>query len=479
MIPKIFFKLLLISALALNFTALQAQTTSMSLTDAVQYALDKNPNIKIAQLQVTDAEWRIKENKATGLPQVSASLAYSAFLQRGGLPSSALAFGPSGPIDLSAQLPSFNTEQRNDLGAVFGSLFASDPDSKIYFSPVHSVTGNLQLNQLIFNNSYLLALKAARFYRQYVAEQQAVAIQTVRNQVIDAYLPALLISENLATLDKNIGNLDKLFSDTKAITQAGFAEQLDVDRIDLSLSTLRSERTNLERQREIVVNALKLTMGMPVNQEIVLTDDVQQLMTQYATSDLTTELNFMNRPEYSQLLRGRELSMLQVDSYRKPWMPTVSAFIQYQPAYQAGFGAKDSPGFKNGYFIPSALAGLSVNIPIYDGGGTKAKRERALIALQTIDQQQQFLENSLMLELENARRGYLNAAERVVNQQKNLALAQRIYENTQTKYKAGVGSSFEVTQAEQQLYSAQQNLMQSQYDQLSAKSAVQKALGVR
>ncbi|MEO6038150.1 MAG: TolC family protein, partial [Saprospiraceae bacterium] len=419
-----------------------------------------------------------KENKATGLPQISASVSYSAFLQRGGLPSSALSFGPSGPINLSAQLPSFNTEQQNDLGAVFGSLFASDPDAKIYFSPVHSVTGNLQLNQMIFNNSYLLALKASRYYRQYVGEQLAVAIQTVRNQVIDAYLPALLISENLTTLDKNIGNLEKVFSDTKAINKAGFAEQLDVDRIDLSLSTLRSESTNLKRQREIVVNALKLTLGMPVTQELLLTDDVQQLMTQYATTDLSAQLNFMNRPEYSQLLRSRELSELQVESYRKPWMPTVSAFVQYQPSYQAGFGAKDSPGFKNGFFIPSALAGLSVSVPIYDGGGTKARRERAIITLQTIDQQKQLLENALSLELENSRRAYLNAAERVENQQKNLALAQRIYDSTQTKYKAGVGSSFEVTQAEQQLYTAQQSLMQAQYDQLAAKTGVQKALGV-
>lgn len=473
-------KSLFVSLLLLAFHPARSQSpTSMSLSDGISYALENHPNIKIARLQVIDAEWRIKENKATGLPQLSASVSYSAFLQRGGLPSSALAFGPSGPIDISAQIPSFNTEQQNDLGALFGSLFASDPNSKIYFSPVHSVAGNVQLNQLIFNNSYLLALKAARFYRQYVGDQLAVATQTIRNQVVDAYLPALLISENLVTLDKNIGNLEKVFSDTKAINKAGFAEQLDVDRIDLSLSTLRSERTNLERQREIVVNALKLTMGLPVTQELVLTDDVQKLMAQYATADLTAQVNFMNRSEYQQLLRGRELSVLQADLYRKPWLPSVSAFMQYQPGYQGGFGAKDSENFKNWYFIPSALAGVSVNIPIYDGGGTKAKRERAIIAVQTIDAQKQLLENAITLEVENARKQYTNATERVSSQQKNLELAQRIYDNTQTKYKAGVGSSFEVTQAEQQLYTAQQNLMQVQYDLLSTKTAVQKALGVR
>ncbi len=443
MLSKYFRKSLFISALALFSTAMFAQTTSYSLTNAIQYALDNNPNIKVAQLQITDADWRIKENKSTGLPQITAGISYQYFLQRPGIPASALGFPGAG-------------------------------DEKVAFNANHSLSPSLSINQLFFSNSYRVAVRAAEYYRQYVNEQLAVAKQTLRNQVIDAYLPALLISENLATLDKNITNLEKLFSDTKAINQAGFAEQLDVDRIDLSLSTLRSERTNLIRQREIVVNALKLAMGLPVTQEITLVDDVPQLMTQYATVDLTTPMNYMNRPEYTQLLRGRELSVLQVELNRRPWMPNVSGFIQYQPGFQGGFG-NDTKWF----FIPSAVVGLSVNVSIWDGGGSKARTGRSVVAVQTIDAQKQLLENALTLELENSRRAYLNAEERVANQQKNLTLAQRIYDNTQTKYKAGVGSSFEVTQAEQQLYTAQQNLMQAQYDQLSAKTAVQKALGIQ
>jgi outer membrane protein TolC len=120
---------------------------------------------------------------------------------------------------------------------------------------------------------------------------------------------------------------------------------------------------------------------------------------------------------------------------------------------------------------------LSVSIPIYDGGGSKAKRERAVISAQTVDIQRGMLENALTLELDAARKQYLNAQERVANQEKNVALAQRIYDTTQTKYRAGVGSSFEITQAESGLYSAQQGLLQAQYDLLTAKVAIRKALG--
>ncbi len=416
----------------------------MSLSDCIDYAHSNHPDIKVAQLQAKDAEWQLKENIATGLPQFSAGVGYQYFLQRPGIPASALGF---------------------------------PGDEKLAFSAYHSLTPSIAYNQLFFSNSYRIAIKASEYYRDYVNQQLAVTRQTLRNSVTDAYLPALLITENLGILDKNIANLEKLLGETKAINQAGFAELLDVDRVELSLSTLRSERDNLVRQREIVVNALKLVMGMPVKQEIDLSDDLQKLLDTYADADLTTEPNFMNRAEYVQLLKGRELSTLQIDLNSKTWMPSISGFIQYQPGWQGGFGKKTDTNFHKWFFIPSAVAGVTINIPIWDGGAAKARREQALISVQTLDLQKQTLENAITLEVENARRQFLSARERVANQQKNLDLAQRIYDTTQKKYKAGVGSSFEISQAEQQLYSAQQLLMQARFDLLAAKTVVRKALG--
>jgi outer membrane protein len=480
MFPTLLRKAFALTALlSMIGTGLDAQAP-MSLSDCILYGLSNNPQIKMAQLQIADAEWRIKENKATGLPQISAGVNYNGFIQRGGLPSSALSFGGGGMPDQGA----LNTlEQKlgsDGIGALntyIGSLFASDPDSKIFFNPVHSITGSVQANQLIFNNSYLIAIKAAKYYRSYVNDQLSVTQRTLRNQITDAYLPSLLLSENLLILDKNISNLEKLFSDTKAINKAGFAEQLDVDRLELSITNLRSERSNLQRQLETVINALKLTMGMPLNTALSLSDNLPKLLAENSNADLSSEPNFMNRPEYVQLLRGRELSALQVDLYRKPWMPTVAGFVQYQSALQGGFGAKDSEGFNDWFNIPSALAGISVSVPIYDGGGSKAKKERAILAVQTIDQQKSMLESAIIFEVANARTQYLNAKERVTNQQKNLDLAQRIFNTTQTKFKAGIGSSFEITQAESGLYAAQQSLMQAQYDLLTAQTAIKRALG--
>jgi len=420
----------------------------MKLADCVQYAYDKNPQMQIAQLQIADADWQIKENTAIGLPQLSAGISYQYFIQRPGVPASVFQF----------QAPDPGADTLGDV--------------KIAFNARHNLTPTLAVNQLLFSQSYLTGLKAARFYREYVQHQLAVTRKTLRDQVTDAYLPALLISENLLVLDKNMANLENLLRETTATQEAGFAEQLDVDRLQLSLANLRTEHDNLSRQKDIVVNALKMAMGMPVRENISLSDDLQKLLAIYADADISSEPNYMNRPEYVQLIKGRELGMLQADLYRKPWMPTVAGFVQYQPGWQGAF-AEDTKWF----FIPSAVAGISVNIPIWDGGATRAKRERALIQVQTIDAQKQLLENAISLELENARKQFISASERVKSQQNNLDLAQRIYNTTQTKYQAGVGSSFELVTAEQQLYSAQQALMQAQFDLLTAKVAVKKALG--
>ena len=471
-------KILLFAALCGFATFSKAQNTTMTLAECIEYAYANSPQIQIANLQIRDADMQVKESLAGGLPQVTASVSYSGFIQRGGLPSSALSFGPSGPVTVPSSVKdNFSDDQVNGLFDLLGTLFQSDPDSKIYFAPVHGITGGVSANQLIFSNTYSVARRAARYYKQYVTEQLLGAKRTVRNQVIDAYLPTLLLSDNLGVLDKNIQNLEKLLNDTKAITKAGFAEQLDVDRLELSLSTLRSERGNLARQREIVLNALKLSINYPIEQSLDTRDNTQQLMSIYGEADLTTDVNFMNRPEYTQILKGRELSALQLEIYQKPWLPTIAGFAQYQPQVQGGFGAKDAPGFNKWYLIPSAVAGLSVSVTLYDGGLAKAKKERALVTVQTIDAQKKQLENLIRFEVDNARKQYMNAQERVRSQQKNLDLAQRIYDTTQTKYRAGVGSSFEVTQAESGLYAAQQSMLTAQYDLLAAKIAVKKALG--
>lgn len=409
----------------------------MSLDACVAYALDNSPDVKLAALKVADAEWQIRENKSFGYPQLQAGLGYQHFLKVPALPASALGFGPS--------------------------------DQRIAFQLRNNANGSLGWNQLLFSNDYLLGLRAARLLRELAEEELASTRRAVRDAVTDAYLPTLIIAESVGILDKNIGTIQTLLNETEATRQAGFAEQLDVDRLRLTRSTLNSQRANIIRQRETVVNALKFTMGYPVGEPLEVADDMERLLAAYGAVDTTAALNLTDRPEYRQILKARSLQSLEVERYARPWMPTVGGFLSGQGSFQ---------GNSELFWIPSAVTGLSASFNLWDGGISRARRERARLAVANIEQQEARLVNALHLEVENARKSYASAMEDFRSRRENLALAERIYETTQVKFRAGVGSSFELVTTEQQLFEAQRAMLDAQFQLLSALSDFRQALAI-
>jgi outer membrane protein TolC len=429
---RIFFILL-----SLSFGLTLKSQKTFSLAEAIDYALANHPDVRVANLNLKDAEWRIKENRATALPQLSLGVNYQYYIQQPGLPIEALGF-------------------------------EGEPGQRITFALRNNLSGSIQYNQLLFNNSYTVGIKAAKLYREYVNLQLNSVKEKVRNNVMDAYMPALLLTQSINVLDENITNQEKLFNETKAVYKAGFAEQLDVDRLDYVMSTLKMERENLSRQKETVIDLLKFAMNIPVGEEINLSDDLDALLQEYASIDPDEALDYNNRPDYITILKARELNQIQVDLYDKDWLPTVSFFASYNPSFQ---------GNQKLFWIPAALAGVSINMPIYDGGLSRARQERAKIAAMQVDEQKNTMLKAFDLEIETARIQYKNAKQKVQDQEKNLALAQRIYNTSQIKFQSGVGSSFEVTQAQTDLYQAQGNLINARFELLKAVVSIRKALG--
>lgn len=419
-----------------GFMNLSGQTT-MSLSEAIDYAFANHREIRIAQLSLRDAEWQIKENRATALPHVDLGVNYSYFIQQPAIPAEALGF-------------------------------PGEEGQKLTFALRNNLAGKISVNQLLFNNSYLIGIRAAKLYRDYVALELEAIKEKVSRNVRDAYMPALLLTESIAVLDSNIENQEKLLTETRAIYKAGFAEQLDVDRMDLISSTLKTERESLLRQRDVLINVFKFTINMPVKDEVILSDDLSKLLDDYADINVDEELDYMSRPDYITMLKLKELNQLQVELYERDWLPTVGLFASYDPSFQ---------GNEKLFWIPSAIAGIAVTMPIYDGGLSRAKQERAIIAAMQVDEQTDMLLRGFDLEVENARNQYRNALQKVQDQERNLALAQRIHDTSLTKFKAGIGSSFEVTQAQSGLYQTQGLLVQARFELLQAIVAFNKALG--
>lgn len=427
---------------------LSAQNESFTLQEAINYALTNNADIRISQNNIKDADQQIIERRASGLPQLNGTVSYNHF----------------------AILPI----------TVLPEQFALDPstgkpnpnfDRNVKFGVKNNLTGTLALSTLLFDGSYLVGLQAARDYKVYVNKELTAKQYDVKNQVIMAYMPVLLINLGVETLDKNIANLQKLSNDTREIFKQGFAEQLDIDRLDLSLSNLTSERDNLLRQKQSALNYLKFIMNYPVSKNLEINDNLASFDTKASETAISGKIAYETRPEYDVIKKALDLNELNVKLNKAGYLPTLSAFANYQYIIQGDklfSGASSSPTF---------ILGGQLSIPIFDSFMKKAKINRAKIQSLNAVEQKNVFERSVDLEVSNARNNFINANERLANQKKNIALAEKIYETTQTKYKNGLGSSLEITQAEQSLYATQQQYNQALYDVIVANFNLDKAIG--
>jgi outer membrane protein len=443
----------------------------MSLDDAINYALNNSTAMKNAKSNITDADLQIKQSKAGGLPKVDAEVNLQHFLIRPSVPAAALGFG-NDPVSLYSNN---YTQQRfstleTKLGVSPAPFAPPVTDGKLAFQLKNNFTGGITVSQLLFSGSYTVAVRAAKFYKTLVDAQVTKKRDSIRNVVIDAYMPTLLLDEGVKTLDKNIQNLEKTFVDVKATYKAGFIEQLDVDRLEFSINNLKAQRESLIRQREIPLNVLKLTIGYPIQKQLELTDDINTLLKSLSDMDINEQIDYNKRSEIKELEATDKLLTLNVELQKASALPTVAAFISGQYGIQGNT-------FSNLFGVPTTLLGLKATYNIWDNNERKIKEQRAQLSLDQFRLVRGDLERVINFQVANSRISIENAQKSLANQEKNLILAQRIYDVTQKKYKEGVGSSLELITAERDIYQAQQNVRQAQFDLLVAKKGLQKALG--
>ncbi|MFT5166062.1 MAG: outer membrane protein [Saprospiraceae bacterium] len=436
---------LILFSLLLACVFLQAQEAKQfTLDDAIKYALEHSIDMRLAQINIADANEQIIERRAIGIPQISAGVDYQYFIQI-----------PASVVDISNFDPS-----------VPEGTF-----EKLEFGLKNNLTASIQANALLFDASYITGLRAAKSYRNYVQKDRERVIYEVKNKIIEAYLPALILEESKKTLLKNINNLENLLNETKALYKEGFVEQLDVDRLALSFAILETEIDNIDRQKELIYNVLKFQMAYPVQDPIVAVDDIEKLFVPASEEQLTADINYNRRPEIQVIDLGLQLNELNIKFNKSGYLPSLSAYGSYQQS------AQGDNLFDNPVWVPSTVVGLQLNVPIFDGFEKRAKTNRAKLDLEEAQNQKTQLKQAISLEVTNARTSYISAQQRLSNQKKNMDLADKIYNTTKIKYKEGIGSSLEITQAEQSLYDTQQNYIQARYDLLVAKRALDKALG--
>jgi outer membrane protein TolC len=296
--------------------------------------------------------------------------------------------------------------------------------------------------------------------------------QEIREMVINAYGNVLLADESIAILEKNKNNLEKTLNETTEIFKNGFIEEENVEQLQITLSTIKSAQENIKRQKTIATNMLKLVLGIGIENELVLTDKLNILAQNNIDLALTQE-NFLveNSIDYKiqeNLVQSKKLLVLLEKSNA---LPSLAA--AYNFGYNA-FGNQFQFFSSNQRWLNYSNVGLSLNIPVFSSFGRRAKTQQAKIALEQSKTQMLQVEQSLKLQFEKAKSDYEYSLEQLNTTKSSLALAERIENKQQIKLKEGLSSSFDLSEAQRQLYTAQQNYLQSMLDVINKKATLEK-----
>ncbi len=439
---------LMLVAVCLSIAPLYAQEEKITLQEAVDYAIKHNINVKNSQLDAVSAEARIGEIRATGLPQVNvnASITDNLIIQRFFLPANFA--DPNAPADAPPVALEFGVKKQGSASAM--------------------------LNQLIFNGSYFIGLKAAATYRELAQKNTVQSKVSVAEAVTKAYYSVQVAEEKAKVLDYNISRIDTLMRETRAMNESGFVELLDVNRLEVQENNLLTERQKVQNLIDLSYTLLKYQMGMPLTETIKLADTIKEIdLEKLKMETVSAQVNYENRIEYALLNTQEKLAGLDIRNVRAGYLPSLSASV--------GYGHNNGSDtyahlFSTRWFNNSVLM-LNLNIPIFDGFSKRYQIEQKKIALDKVKNGQTLLKQSIDFEASQASTNIKNAFANLETQQRNLDLAKEIVRVSKIKYKEGVGSNIEVINAESSFKEAQTNYFAALYDLMIAKVDLSKAKG--
>lgn len=448
--------LILLAALTItkspDVSAQTSDTTSdfsaraLSLQQCIEFAMQNSNKIKSAFLDVKIAEAKSREFIALGLPQVDGS---AGFANNYKVPVS---FIPAQFFDPNA------------------SGFAP-----VKFQPQYAAKAGIEVNQLIVDGSYFIGLRAAKVYKELATTDLTRNKIELSEAVTKAYYSALVSKEGLALIEKNLERLDSLLSETEKIYKNGFVEKLDVDRIRVTRNNLLVERQKSENMTALSIYVLKNTIGMDINEEVVLTDQLADI--ELSNESLPDDdFDYKNRIEYKNLLVQKRLTEYDVKNNTYAYLPSLSAFFNIG-ANSASDNLRDIGNFGDNWFGNGAF-GLRLTVPIFDGLRKSNKIQQLKLNIQKIDYGFDELRRGVQLELKQTTLNYAAALRQAETRKQNLELAQEVARVAKIKYEQGVGSNLEVITAETDLREAQTNYYSALYDTLIAKVERERALGV-
>ncbi len=465
-------KNIIIALVGLSFLATSAQTDTlkMSLQECVDYALKNSTSMKNSSIDEEIAKAKISEVRSIGLPQIN---------------------GTAG-IQHNLKLRDFfltKNENNPFAGSLPNEANGKDFRSANLFQLPSSIDGSISFSQIIFSNSYLIGLKAAKTYAELAKRNTNQSRTQTIAAVTKSYYSSIISNERMKLFDANIARLDSTFTQTQKLNTQGFVEKIDVDRLEVTLNNLKTEREKTIQLLALSSLALKFQMGMPLETNLMPTAKISDITV--STNDIqNSKADYNNRPEYMQLTASKALQELDLKNQKSTYLPTL-VFSGNVGLFTSANGLGNVITGNNfyGYTDPRSgksfqsrwatygLVQLGLQIPIFDGFGKSAKVQQSKLALRKTENNIAMFEKTVDLQTKSAEVNLKNSIITVEMQKKNMALAENVSNVARKKYKQGVGSNLEVTTAESALKEAQVNYYNSLFDAITSKVDYDLAVG--
>jgi len=411
----------------------KSDTLKLSLTDAQNYAIQYNRTVQSAKIDIESAKKKVWETTAIGLPQVSFSANYQHIFDT--IP------------EISLPIPGVT--------------------EKLTMAVKDNVTYDVTVTQLIFSGEYIVGLQASRVFKELSEKNLAKAENQTMESVTNTYYMIQVVEENISVLKQSLVVMNKTYNDLAKMNEVGFNEETDVDQIKINKTNIEILINSLNAQKEILTKLLKLQLGLDFSQQILLTEKLSSVIEMCNLGFIgTQEFNVENTVDMQLINTQVKLSELSLKREKSTFLPTVSGFYKHQEQLK-------EPSFS---FTMKNIGGISISLPIFSSGMKMAKVGQAKLALKQSQLNRTNVEQSLIMEYDQAKSDYLTAFSNYNMNKESMELSKKIYDKTIIKYTEGVASSFELTQNQGQYLTTQSNYFDSVLKLLQNKAKLERIL---
>jgi outer membrane protein len=419
----------------------EGEELRLSLAEAQKYAIDNNMAIASVRYDIESSKLALWEAISAGLPQLNGSASLNDNLKL-----------------MTTLLP---------------GEFVGQPGTKVpvQFGSKYNSSFGAQASMLLFSGQYIVGIQTATLAQKLTGLNVDKTEQDTKEGVVMSYYLILISEESMKILDGNIAALDETLRSTRTMLAAGMAEATDVDQMVSNVSMMENTKSSMERTLELNYNMLRFQLGVPAGTKIVLTESLETIVQNTDITQLMdTDFDVKENVGYK-LMEGQEqMSELSLKMQKASVLPTLSTFYSYS---KSGMGDK----LGDLQWFPNSMLGFQLSVPIFASGDRYTKIKRAQVNLEKARTGKEMMTEQLMLQEQQLRYNVVNAREQYNLQKSNIEVSKRIYKSVENKYRQGMASSLEVTQANANYLQAENNYISSLMTLLQSKIALDKLLG--